>query len=56
MFGANIFHFYFKHKDTSKFTYFCISDYFHNIPECFLCANLVNYTIYNVTEREAAAF
>ena len=45
-----------KHKDTLKLTYFYISDCFHNIPVYFLCANLVNYTIYDVTEREAAAF
>lgn len=45
-----------KHKVTLKFTYLYISNCFHYIPVYFLCANLVNYTIYDVTEREAAAF
>ena len=45
-----------KYKVTLKFTYLYISDCFHYIPVYFLCANLVNYTIYDVTEREAAAF
>ena len=45
-----------KHKDTLKFTYFYTSDCFHYIAVYFLRASLVNYTIYDVTEREAAAF
>ena len=45
-----------KHKVTLKFTYLYISNCFHYIPVYFLCANLVNYTIYDVTEGRRPPF